>query len=271
MVELDTAGGAVESPDGRADASYAVGQVAAFAHVTIRTLHHYDEIGLLVPGERTPAGYRCYVRDDLGRLQRILFYRELGFGLEEITTILDDPDTDPIEHLRRQHVLLTDRAGRLHDLIGTVEKAMEAHAMGIRLTPDEMFEVFGDVDPTEHAAEAEQRWGDTDAYRESARRTSTYTKDDWLRIRSEADAITESFADAMRSGRPADSAEALSAARAHRAHIAQTYYALTPQMHCGLAEMYVADERFRRTYDDVAAGLARYVRDAIVVAAEQDS
>ena len=90
MVELDTAGGAVESPDGRADASYPVGQVAAFAHVTIRTLHHYDEIGLLVPGERTPAGYRRYVRDDLARLQRILFYRELGFGLEEITTILDD-------------------------------------------------------------------------------------------------------------------------------------------------------------------------------------
>ena len=252
------------------DESYAVGQVAALAHVTVRTLHHYDEIGLLVPGERSPAGYRRYTGDDLARLQRILFYRELGFGLDEITTILDDPDTDPLDHLRRQHVLLTDRAERLLDMISTVEKTMEAHAMGIRLTPDEMFEVFGDDDPSEHAAEAEQRWGDTDAYRESARRTSTYTKDDWLRIRAEADAITASFAAALASGAPADSAEALAAARAHRAHIAQTYYALTPQMHCGLAEMYVADERFARTYDDVAAGLASYVRDAIVVAAAQD-
>jgi hypothetical protein len=134
-----------------------------------------------------------------------------------------------------------------------------------------MFEVFGDDDPIEHAAEAEQRWGDTDAYRESARRTSAYSKDDWLRIRAEADAITRAFATAMQAGHPADSAEALAAARAHRAHIAQTYYALTPEMHRALAETYVADERFSRRYDDVAPGLAQYVRDAVVLAAEKDA
>jgi MerR family transcriptional regulator, thiopeptide resistance regulator len=251
--------------------AYTVGQVATFAHVTVRALHHYDEIGLLVPGDRSAAGYRRYTGNDLARLQRILFYRELGFGLDEITKILDDPDADPLDHLRRQHGLLTERAERLIELIGTVEKTMEAHAMGVRLTPDEMFEVFGDDDPTEHAAEAEQRWGDTDAYRESARRTSAYSKDDWLRIRSEADAITRAFATAMQGGHPAHSAEALAAARAHRAHIAKTYYALTLQMHRGLAEMYVADDRFMRTYDDVAPGLAQYVHDAIVLAAEQDA
>jgi MerR family transcriptional regulator, thiopeptide resistance regulator len=257
--------------DAEAGDAYIVGQVAAFARVTVRTLHHYDEIGLLVPGDRSAAGYRRYSGNDLARLQRILFYRALGFGLDEITKILDDPDADPLDHLRRQHGLLTERTERLIELIGTVEKTMEAHAMGIRLTPDEMFEVFGDDDPTEHAAEAEQRWGDTDAYRESARRTSAYSKDDWLRIRSEADSITRAFATAMQGGHPADSAEALAAARAHRAHIAQTYYALTPEMHRGLAEMYVADERFTRTYDDVAPGLAQYVRDAVVLAAEQDA
>jgi DNA-binding transcriptional MerR regulator len=250
--------------------SYKVGQVAAFARVTVRTLHHYDEIGLLVPGDRSVAGYRRYSGDDLARLQRILFYRELGFGLDEITKILDDPESDPLDHLRRQHGLLTERAERLIEVIGTVEKTMEAHAMGIRLTPDEMFEVFGENDPTEHAAEAEQRWGETNAYRESVRRTSTYTKDDWLRIRADADAITKAFAAAMHDGGPADSAEALAAARAHRAHIAQTYYAIRPEMHRGLAEMYIADARFMRTYDEVAAGLARYVHDAIVVAATQD-
>ena len=251
--------------------AYIVGQVAAFARVTVRTLHHYDEIGLLVPGDRSAAGYRRYSGNDLARLQRILFYREVGFGLDEITKILDDPDAEPLDHLRRQHALLTERAERLIELIGTVEKTMEAHAMGIRLTPDEMFEVFGDDDPIEHAAEAEQRWGDTDAYRESARRTSAYSKDDWLRIRAEADAITRAFATAMQAGHPADSAEALAAARAHRAHIAQTYYALTPEMHRALAETYVADERFSRRYDDVAPGLAQYVRDAVVLAAEKDA
>jgi MerR family transcriptional regulator, thiopeptide resistance regulator len=257
--------------DADAADAYTVGQVAAFARVTVRTLHHYDEIGLLVPGDRSAAGYRRYSEDDLARLQRILFYRELGFGLDEITGILDDLDADPLDHLRRQHRLLTERAERLIELIATVEKTMEAHAMGIQLTPGEMFEVFGDDDPTEHAAEAEQRWGNTDAYRESTRRTSAYSKDDWLRIRSEADAITRDFAAAMRAGHPADSAEALAAARAHRAHIAQTYYALTPEMHRGLAEMYVADERFSRTYDEVAPGLAQYVRDAVVLAAGQDA
>jgi len=254
----------------RADESYTVGQVAAFAHTTVRTLHHYDGIGLLVPGERSASGYRRYAGGDLVRLQRILFYRALDFGLDEITTILDDPSADPLDHLRRQHGLLTDRAERLHELIGSVEKTMEAYAMGIRLTPDEMFEVFGDDDPTEHAAESEQRWGDSGAYRESARRTSAYTKHDWLRIRAEADAITASFAAAMSSGQPAGSAEALAAARAHRAHMTATYYALTPTMHCGLAEMYIADDRFTRSYDEVAPGLAVYVRDAIVAAAEQD-
>jgi DNA-binding transcriptional MerR regulator len=260
----------MEDVDG-GEPSYTVGQVAALARVTVRTLHHYDEIGLLVPRDRSAAGYRRYSGDDLARLQQILFYRELGFGLDEIITILDDPDADPLDHLRRQHRLLTERAERLIDLIGTVEKTMEAHAMGIRLTPDEMFDVFGDNDPTEHAAEAEQRWGETAAYRESARRTSTYTKDDWLRIRAEADAITTSFAASLHAGRPANSAEALATARAHRAHIAQTYYAITPQMHRGLAALYVADDRFRSRYDDVSPGLAQYVRDAIVVAAEQDA
>jgi DNA-binding transcriptional MerR regulator len=257
--------------DAAAGDAYTVGQVAAFARVTVRTLHHYDEIGLLVPSDRSAAGYRRYSGTDLARLQRILFYRELGFGLDEITKILDDPDANPLDHLRRQHGLLTERAEHLIELIGTVEKTMEAHAMGIRLTPDEMFEVFGDNDPTEHAVEAEQRWGDTDAYRESARRTSAYSKDDWLRIRSEADAITRAFAAAMQGGHPADSAEALASARAHRAHIAQTYYALTPEMHCGLAEMYITDDRFLRRYDDVAPGLAQYVHDAILLAAEQDA
>jgi DNA-binding transcriptional MerR regulator len=254
-----------------ADESYSVGAVAALAHVTVRALHHYDEIGLLVPGSRSPAGYRRYTGDDLARLQRILCYRELGFGLDEITKILDAPDVDPLDQLRRQHGLLTERAQRLHELIGAVEKTMEAHAMGIRLTPAELFEVFGDQDPTEHAAEAEQRWGETDAYRESARRTSTYTRDDWLRIRAEADVITASFAAAMTSGQPADSADAIAAARAHRAYIARTFYSLTTAVHRGLGEMYVADERFAKTYDDVAAGLAAYVRDAIVAAADQDA
>src|SRR3954453_1525174 len=86
-----------------------VGDTAALAGVTVRTLHHYDRIGLLSPSERTAAGYRPYTPSDLNRLHQVLVYRELGFPLEEIATLLDDPGADPAEHLRRQHRLLRDR------------------------------------------------------------------------------------------------------------------------------------------------------------------
>lgn len=129
---------------------YSVGQVAGFAGVTVRALHHYDEIGLLSPGERTVAGYRRYTEPDLDRLQRILFYRELGFPLEEIAVILDDPAVDAVTHLRRQHELLRQRIGRLQAMAAAVETAMEAHTMGISLTPEERFEVFGDFRPQDH-------------------------------------------------------------------------------------------------------------------------
>src|SRR5689334_11795449 len=97
--------------------SYSVGQVARLAGVSIRTLRHYDELKLLSPGRRTAAGYRQYDEADLERLQQILFYRELGFPLEEIAAILADPCADAGSHLRRQHELLTARLDRLRGMV----------------------------------------------------------------------------------------------------------------------------------------------------------
>jgi DNA-binding transcriptional MerR regulator len=245
------------------DVDHTVGEVARLAGITVRTLHHYDEVGLLSPSGRTASGYRRYDHSDLVRLQRILGYRELGFGLDEIAAILDDPIVDPLHHLRRQHALLTDRVGRLHQQLTAIEKTMEARQMGIQLSPEEMFEVFGDHDPTADAAEAERRWGDTDAYRESHRRTSSYTKDDWLRIKAESDQVKHDLLRARRSGRPPTSAEAMAAAEAHREHISRWFYGLDCLMHRGLGDMYVADPRFTAHYDALAPGLAAYARDAI--------
>src|SRR5690606_20437597 len=109
----------------------------------------------------------------------------LEFSLDDIKTILDDPDADALEHLRRQRELVTQRIGRLERLVTTLEKTMEARQMGIDLTPEELFEVFGEQDPTQYAEETEQRYGDSDAYAESQRRTSRYRKDDWQRILAE--------------------------------------------------------------------------------------
>src|ERR671915_517822 len=108
-----------------------VGAVARMSGVTVRTLHHYDEIGLLRPSGRSDNGYRRYADADLERLQRILFYRELGFGLDDIRNLITDGDADAIGHLRRQHAMLRDRIGRLERMVASVEKAMEAHTMGV--------------------------------------------------------------------------------------------------------------------------------------------
>ncbi|WP_062348719.1 MerR family transcriptional regulator [Herbidospora yilanensis] len=244
-------------------AGFSVGQVAAFAGVTVRTLHHYDEIGLLSPSERTAAGYRRYSEPDLDRLQRVLFYRELGFPLEEITAILDDPGVDAATHLRRQHELLRRRIARLEALVVSVETALEAARMGVSLTPEERYEVFGGFRPEDHAEEAESRWGGTSAWAESRRRTSSYSKADWEGIKAEAGAVVEAWRVLFERGVPAGSPEAMAVAERHREHISRWFYPCTYEIHVGLGEMYVADERFGRNYEGVAEGLAVYVRDSI--------
>jgi DNA-binding transcriptional MerR regulator len=245
--------------------TYTVGQVARLAGVTVRTLHHYDEIGLLPPSGRAANGYRTYTAVDVARLQRILSWRELGFDLEQVADLVatDGSTASVAEQLRGQHALLLTRIERLQAVAATVRKTLEAHDMGINLTPEEMLEVFGDHDPTEHAGEAEQRWGDTDAYRESQRRVSTYGKDDWLAIKAEGSAVNAAFVAAMDAGLPPDSAEAAAAARAHRDHISARFYEVSDEIHQGLAEMYVADPRFAQHYDEQRPGLAQYVSDAI--------
>jgi MerR family transcriptional regulator, thiopeptide resistance regulator len=242
--------------------SYPVGRAAELAGVSVRTLHHYDEIGLLRPLERSPAGYRLYRDGDLERLRQIVLYRELGFSLEEIAAILD-PESDPLVHLRRQHRMLTERMERLRRMAAAVEYEMEARQVGISLTPEERFELFGDFRPEDYEAEAEERWGGSDAYRESQRRVSSYTKRDWRKIKSEAEAIDERLARLLSSGAAADSEAAMDAAEQHRLHITRWFYDCTSEIHVGLAEMYVADPRFKSRYEAIAPGLAEFVRAAV--------
>ncbi|MFG1776000.1 MerR family transcriptional regulator [Micromonospora sp. NPDC049051] len=243
--------------------AHTVGQVAKAAGVTVRTLHHYDEIGLLSPSGRSGTGYRRYDDADLERLQHIRYYRELGFSLEEIAAILDDPASDPVAHLRRQHGLLTARITRLQEMVTAIEFAMEASKLNIPLTPQERFEVFGDFDPDAHAEEAEQRWGGSEAYRESNRRASRYSKDDWLRNRAENEDWGRRFAEVMASGAPADSPAAMDLAEEHRQLISRWFYECSYEIHTGLADMYVADERFTAYFEKIRPGMAEYLGEAI--------
>ncbi|MFL6001117.1 MAG: MerR family transcriptional regulator [Streptomyces sp.] len=250
---------------------YSVGQVAGFAGVTVRTLHHYDDIGLLVPSERSHAGHRRYSDADLDRLQQILFYRELGFPLDEVAALLDDPAADPRAHLRRQHELLTARIEKLQKMAAAVEHAMEARTMGINLTPEEKFEVFGDKDPEQYAEEAEQRWSGTEIYAESQRRAARYTKDDWKRITAEVNDWEERYTALMAAGEPPTGERAMDMAEEHRRHIGTWYFECSYEMHTCLAEMYVSDERFKAYYDSMHEGLAEHLKDAILTNAARHS
>ncbi|WP_344613579.1 TipAS antibiotic-recognition domain-containing protein [Dactylosporangium salmoneum] len=135
--------------------------------------------------------------------------------------------------------------------------------MTMNLTPEEKRDVFGDFDPDEHADEARERWGSTEAYQQSARRTAQYTKEDWVRIKAETAENVAGFAAAFEGGVAASEPRAMDLAEAHRQHISRWFYDCPAQMHRGLGDMYVADPRFTANYDTEHPGLAQYVRDAI--------
>jgi MerR family transcriptional regulator, thiopeptide resistance regulator len=253
--------------NGQALAALTVGQVAEQFGVTVRTLHHYDEIGLLVPSERTSAGYRLYTGEDIARLQHVVVYRRLGFALEEIAVLLEEqamPDGGAvIGHLRRQRAAVLSRLDEMRDLVRAIDRALEKEMSGIRLTKEEQKELFGDGFSEDYADEAEHQWGETEAWKQSQKRTSKYTKKDWGQIKAEKEAAGVSFVAAMDAGLRATSEEAMDAAEQSRLHIQKWFYDITPEFHRNLGDMYIADPRFTKTYEDIKPGMAQYVRDAI--------
>ena len=241
-----------------------VGSVAALTGLSVRTLHHYDHIGLVVPGQRTPAGYRGYTDADVERLHLVLVYRAAGLPLDEIRVLLDDPEVDGLTRLQRQHALLLERAEGLQRSIKAVEELMNAHRSGIQLTAEEQVEIFGTTAfGEEYAVEAEQRWGDTDEWKQSRQRVARLTKQDWIDLKAEGDALLADLAAAKRSGVRPGSAEADALAARHRASI-ERFYDCGGEMHRGLVEMYLADPRFTAYYDDVEPGLAQFVHDVVI-------
>lgn len=249
--------------------AYTVGDVAKLAHVSVRTLHHYDEVGLLHPSERSESGYRLYTLDDLEHLQQVLFYKELGFSLDEIRGLMADPAFDRREALLVQRELIAEQSLRLEALLGLIDKTLTSMERGIPMTKEEMFEVFGDFDPSQYEDEVKERWGDTDAYRESARRTKRYRKEDWERIKAEGAANMEVMLALFDEGVPPTDPRAMDVADEARLQIDRNFYPCSREMHVNLGEMYVADARFTAFYDQHRPGLAAWFRDAIRANAER--
>jgi MerR family transcriptional regulator, thiopeptide resistance regulator len=246
--------------------TYLVKEVAEIAGVSVRTLHHYDEIELLVPAGRTDAGYRLYDDDDLLRLQQILLGRELGLTLEEIRRSLAGPDFDRREALLAQRAELERRAEQTAGMLRAVDAALtlldqaEAGELAESVSPKSMFDGF---DPSRHESEAEQRWGHTDAFAESKKRTSRYTPEDWQRFAAEQAAIYGAAFRALQAGKPPTDPDALAAAERHRESIDRWFYPCSHEMHCNLATMYEQDRRFAENIDKYGVGLTPFLVCAI--------
>ncbi|HEX6308674.1 MAG TPA: MerR family transcriptional regulator [Longimicrobiales bacterium] len=242
---------------------YTVSEVARLAHVSVRALHHYHDIGLLVPTRRTASGYRLYADAELRRLHEILLFRELGFTLDAIRRLLDAPSAERAAALREQRGQLEVRVRRTQAVLRAVDATLDALEKGAIMDGSRVFDGFEEFDHAKYAGEAEQRWGDTEAWRESQRRAKQYSKDDWARIRAEGDSVMERFAELHAAGREPGDAAALALAEEHRQHISRWFYPCDAALHAGLAEMYVADARFGEYFEKRGRGLTAFVAAAI--------
>ncbi len=249
--------------------AYTVKAVAQLAGVTVRTLHHYDQIGLLRPTSVSRAGYRLYTTADLERLQQVLFFRELGFGLEEIKRIVNSPDFDRRRALLSHRKMLLEKQKRLARLIESVDRTIEAIERSEELDEKEMFEGFEGLDRKqleEWRAEARQRWG-ADRVDESWRRASRFTKEDWEEIKRESQEINEGLA--ARTGRDPSDPEVQALIERHFRQIDERFYTVTPEIYRGLGDLYVNDPRFAANYERVKPGLARFMKEAMHVYADR--
>jgi len=249
--------------------AFTVGELAKLTGITVRTLHHYDEIGLVRPSDRSTAGYRLYGDGDVLRLQQVLLYRELGLPLDQIGAVLDDPSHSARDSLRRHREVLVQKRARLDAMLAALDTALRHEEGRKTMHPDDVTSMFEGFDPEPYGEEAEQRWGHTEAYKESARRTKTYGKAEWDAIRREGDAIYQRFAELLREGTPPEDARVRGVVEAHRAHIDRWFYPCTREIQRGLAELYVGDPRFAANLDKLAPGLAQFVHDAIASAVTQ--
>jgi len=239
-----------------------VGAAADLIGVTVRTLHHWDEIGLATPSRRSAAGYRQYTEEDLERLDRIVAYRETGLGLDAVRRVLDDRATDAAAILRRQREQLAERIEDLQRLDQRLERMTDAHERGILLDDEEQAEIFGgDWDP-QGPQQARSLWGGTDQWAQFAERSAHRTPGQWRVLSGEMSALQQELGDAMADGVAPGSPEADALVERHR-ELFSNFFTLTREMQVCLGRMFESDQGFAAHYDSVRPGLASWFRRII--------
>lgn len=233
-----------------------VKEVSRLTGVSVRTLHHYDAIGLLKPAQVTDAGYRLYDKASLGRLQTILLFRQLQFPLKEIREILDSPGFDPVSALEQQIKMLELQRDHLNKLISHARQIQKTGAMPMNFKP------FDTSEMDAYTAQAKARWGTTDAYLEFEQKTKGQTRQ---QLQSSGDALMDIFAELgkIRHLSP-DSMQAQALIAKLQSFITEHYYTCTPRMLRGLGQMYIAGDSMTENIDKAGGeGTAEFAHKAI--------
>ncbi|MGW0787169.1 MerR family transcriptional regulator [Streptomyces sp. NPDC002911] len=239
-----------------------VGQASAHLGVTVRALHHWDEIGLARPSLRTAAGYRLYTAGDLERLHRVVVYRELGLGLDKIRAVLDDSTTDVPGALRAQRAQVAERIDRLQRLSTGLDRMIDAHEHGLLLTVEQQAAIFGPRWDPDWPAQARQRYGDTAQWQQYAERAASRGPEEWRAVTDAITGLDRALAEAMDAGVTPGSPEANRLVERHR-EVFASHFPLTRQMQVCLARMYEADPAFAAHYDSIHTGLATWFRQIV--------
>lgn len=261
--------------------TYSVKQLADLAGVSVRTLHHYDQIGILKPATIKQNGYRVYGEKELLILQQIMFFKELDIPLEEIERILKLPNFDLQNALKEHRHLLLLKKKRLDGLVDTIDKTIKRinsketmtsndsqNAKSGRVPKDaELYNSFDTKEVDQYAEEAKQRWGHTEAYKQSQERYGKMSQAEKDKVGAEGDKLMKEIAAAMKEGKTSNSSEVQALIHRHYEGL-RTFYDPNPEMYKGLGEMYSADDRFRAFYQKYADGLAEYLRDAMAIYAD---
>lgn len=244
---------------------YKVKELSDVAGVSVRTLHHYDYIGLLSPQLIGENGYRYYGEEEVARLQQIMLLKEMDFTLSMIQRILDDPDFNQEMALQHQKVLLKEKRRRLDRILKSIDQTLLSLRGGRKMSNQDKFDSFDRTEIEEqqkrYEKEVKERWGETDAYKQSKAKTSSYTDADWEKIHNESDGIDEAIIERMDQG--PDDIEVQRLIGEKRQHITDYFYTCTPEIFRGLAELYVTDSRFTKNIEKKQKGYSAFLHKAI--------
>lgn len=246
---------------------YTVQKLGRLAGISTRTLRYYDEIGILKPARINSSGYRIYGKEEVDRLQQILFYRELGVSLDSIKNIITSPSFDGVEALREHREKLLEKRKQLDLLIANVDKTINLTEGGIKMSDQEKFEGFKqkmiDDNEKKYGKEIRKKYGN-DVIDKSNKMIKGMTEEQYKQFEELGETVIDTLKAAFATGDPAGEL-AQKAADLHRQWLNYYWDHYTKEAHAGLAQMYVDDERFTAYYDKDQPGTAAFLRDAIFI------